>query len=163
MKTLWHAFDGLPIWPRLTLLGILVGIVAGAASGGFYVATLISWSAVEYRNDPASLLGIIFLYGGMALVVGGVVGGVLGGLTGVLAGSALAGFLRMGVRGAAATWATLSVVVSIQVALGLAIVLPSWWWLSLITPVISAAPMAIAVRDAAKSWSLSRGVQAGRA
>ncbi|GAA3513799.1 hypothetical protein GCM10022234_05740 [Aeromicrobium panaciterrae] len=151
MKTLWHAFDGLPIWPRLTLAGFLWGMLCGllvaiAVMLAMFTAG-VSAGGLDWQGIPTLLVGLVVCLG-VGGGFGATLGGIIGLFTGLLAGTVLILLVRI-VSPAVAAWVTVLGVVAVQAG-AMAVLFEGIWRLTVVmVPAIAIAPLAITALSAA--------------
>lgn len=155
VKTVIHAFDGLPIWPRLSLAGLLWGMLWGVLVAVAVLLAMFSAGVaadgLDWQGLPTLLAGIIVCLG-VGGGFGATVGGLIGFLTGVLGGTILLVLLRFaGPRSAA--FSTVVAVCAIQVAAGLLLFEGVWAGLALAAPLLGAVPMTLVALGASYQWA----------
>ncbi|WP_332642178.1 hypothetical protein [Aeromicrobium sp.] len=153
MKAMFRAIDGLPTLARLTVSGLLWGMLCGLGAAMLMVFLFVG-SDLEGGFDLSEALSVLvfglIVWLTFGLIYGGAIGGTLGLATGLVAGLVLTLMLRL-VRPTAAAVITVVLVLAVQIAVGLAVDdTGGMWW---ILPAFAVYPMTQACLGAAKDWA----------
>lgn len=149
MKAMFRAIDGLPTLARLTMSGLVWGMICGFGAAMLMVLLYLSeisqvsnlWEGVYF------VLLALMSWSIFGVIYGGAIGGVLGIASGVVAGLLLTVMVRiLGTIASAVT--TVVVVLAIQIAVGVMVEgTGGMWW---ILPVFAVYPLTRACLGAAK-------------